>query len=163
MLLLIFFIDLLFWREREYPHNQKIMVFYESCVMFNSRCSASEMQQCFRRMASIVAENRGQMLRIQDLGWRSTAYPVSKPRVGIFFHGRWFSVMFGTHPRAIQQLEEFWNHNSILLRHHTEKTDFFKGYAHRTSYYPTKDATWGYNVENWDAQGVVDERGLPKI
>ncbi|CAD7939853.1 unnamed protein product [Amoebophrya sp. A25] len=65
-------------------------------------------------MASIVAENRGQILRIQDLGWRTTAYPVSKPRVGIFyFHGRRISVMFGTHPRAIQQLEEFWNHNSV--------------------------------------------------
>lgn len=37
----------------------------------------------------------------------------------------------------IGKLTEQWNHDSNLLRHHTEKVDFFKGYKNRSSYYPT--------------------------
>ncbi|CAD7959853.1 unnamed protein product [Amoebophrya sp. A120] len=115
------------------------MVFYETCLFFHSKSHSGDQQALLRKFGQLVAENHGKLLRVKDLGWRSTAYPVSKPRVGIFYHGRWFSVLYGTNPKCIPQLQEFWNHNSILLRHHTEKIDFFKGsfYKPRSTYYPT--------------------------
>eukprot|EP00392_Amoebophrya_sp_AT5.2_P012178 g12273.t1 len=90
------------------------MVFYETCLLFHGKSAMPQQRQLFQRSAQSIAEYGGRILSIKDFGWRSTAYPY-----------------------VIGKLTEQWNHDSNLLRHHTEKVDFFKGYKNRSSYYPT--------------------------
>lgn len=120
---------------RIFRGKSKNMVFYETCLMFHKGCSSEQMRRLLRRSAQVITENRGRVMAVQDLGWRNTAYPCSKPRVGIFHYGRWMSLTYGTSPKAITDLETILNHDNGLLRHITTKTKNWRVLPERTSFY----------------------------
>ena len=100
----------------------------------------------------MINSNSGAVLKMQDLGWRNTAYPVSKPRVGVFHSGKWFSLRYGASPKAMPELQGVFNHCQGVLRHHTEKTQFSE-YMPRGSYYPAPAPGGGSGAARRGAAG----------
>ena len=83
----------------------------------------------------------GSVLRINDYGWRNTAYPVVKARVGKFYIGRWFHMTWGAKPSAVKDINDVFLQNTGVLRFMTTKIRSpYKFYKPRSSFYLTPEA-----------------------
>mmetsp|Transcript_81345 Transcript_81345/g.174107 ORF Transcript_81345/g.174107 Transcript_81345/m.174107 type:complete len:137 (-) Transcript_81345:79-489(-) len=114
------------------------MVFYETTLLLHGKYAARETQLLIREAAKVITERDGSVLRILDMGWRHTAQPVLKKRVGYFFYGRWYCMTWGAHPDAVRDLRDVFQHNTGVLRHITVKIrNPFDMYMPRSTFYPT--------------------------
>mmetsp|Transcript_46406 Transcript_46406/g.92072 ORF Transcript_46406/g.92072 Transcript_46406/m.92072 type:complete len:134 (+) Transcript_46406:77-478(+) len=115
------------------------MVFYETFLMIHGRFPMSDTRLLFKEVSRCIVEREGAVFRIQDLGWRHTAYPVKKKNVGKFHYGRWFMLTWGGPPQTSRELREIAHHNTGVIRHLTQRVDrgkdLFSSTA-RISFYP---------------------------
>merc|ERR1712232_524326 len=85
-----------------------------------------------------MGERDGRVFRILDLGWRHTAQPIRKQKIGDFFYGQWYSMNWGGPPLAVKELQRTFQHSNGILRHMTVRmknhSDMYKP---RNTYYPT--------------------------
>uniref|UniRef100_A0A7S0AKK1 Ribosomal protein S6 n=1 Tax=Pyrodinium bahamense TaxID=73915 RepID=A0A7S0AKK1_9DINO len=113
------------------------MVFYETYLLVHGRFSVHETRLLIREASRAVVERDGAVFRIMDLGWRHTAQPVVKKRVGKFHFGRWYSMTWGGPPTVTLELRDMFQHNTGVLRHITQKLRFPKDTMFpRSTYYP---------------------------
>mmetsp|Transcript_79408 Transcript_79408/g.233316 ORF Transcript_79408/g.233316 Transcript_79408/m.233316 type:complete len:136 (-) Transcript_79408:88-495(-) len=113
------------------------MVFYETFLLIHSRFSVHDSRLLIREASRAIVEREGAVFRILDLGWRHTAQPVVKKRVGKFHFGRWYSMAWGGPPVVTLELKEMLQHNTGVLRHVTTKLKWPKDtFAPRSTYYP---------------------------
>mmetsp|Transcript_9904 Transcript_9904/g.19803 ORF Transcript_9904/g.19803 Transcript_9904/m.19803 type:complete len:136 (+) Transcript_9904:3-410(+) len=113
------------------------MVFYETFLLVHSRFPVHDTRLLIREASRAVVERDGAVFRILDLGWRHTAQPVVKKRVGKFHFGRWYSMTWGGHPAVTYELKEIFQHNTGVLRHLTQKLQWPKDtLTPRSTYYP---------------------------
>ena len=88
-----------------------------------------------------VAKADGSVIKLADYGWRNTAYPIIKPRVGKFYIGRWFHLSFSAKPTAVKNLQDVMLHESNILRFLTTKVSSpNKFYKPRSTFYLTPEA-----------------------
>jgi len=106
--------------------------------MFHNRAPPEAIQNVFKEASKIITRHQGGVVfKVQDLGWRNTAFPVIKPRVGKFFVGRWFQLRFNAAPESVALVQDLFNHNTGILRHIVQKTGKpSQLYCARTSFYP---------------------------
>jgi len=117
------------------------MPIYESFFLISNRVNNQKFQSLAREMSKAVIKNEGAIVRVSDFGWRNTAYPIVKPRVGKFFLGRWFHVVWGGKTSAVKDVQDVMLNNSGVLRFLTTKVESpSKLYKPRSTFYLTPDA-----------------------
>mmetsp|Transcript_17075 Transcript_17075/g.43936 ORF Transcript_17075/g.43936 Transcript_17075/m.43936 type:complete len:137 (-) Transcript_17075:102-512(-) len=113
------------------------MVFYETTLLIRGNFPANEARLLLRESVRTITDQEGSVFRILDLGWRHTAQPVTKPRVGVFHYGRWYVMNWGGPPTAVGELKQTFQYNTGVLRFLTQK---LRGpndmYRPRSTYYP---------------------------
>jgi len=113
------------------------MVFFETHFFVHPLLSSLRRRLLLREVTRVITERDGAVLRIVDLGWRNSAIPIEKPRVGVFFYGRWYNIVWGGHPSVEAELRTTFRHNTGILRHITEKIKSpQKMYRPRKTFYP---------------------------
>ncbi|CAK0824512.1 unnamed protein product [Prorocentrum cordatum] len=114
------------------------MVFYETTFLLHGKYPAEATRLLIREVTRASPAREGCVFRILDLGWRHTAQPVVKKRVGRFFYGRWYAMTWAGPPLVRVEMDETMKHNSGVLRHLTEKLRTPKdAYRPRSTFYPT--------------------------
>jgi len=117
------------------------MVLYESFFLISNRVNNQRFYALTSDIKKAVAGHEGSVLRISDFGWRNTAYTVIKPRVGKFYTGRWFHVVWGAKPQAVKSVQDVLLQNTGVLRFITTKTESpAKFYRPRSTFYLTPEA-----------------------
>ena len=114
---------------------------YESFFLISNRMNTQRFYALTSDITKAVVGHEGAVLRLSDYGWRNTAYPVIKPRVGKFYTGRWFHVVWGAKPPAVKSVQDVLLQNTAVLRSITTKIDSpAKFYRPRSSFYLTPEA-----------------------
>ena len=132
------------------------MVLYESFFLISNRMNNARFQSLTKDLAKAITSNEGAVIKLSDYGWRNTAYPIVKPRVGKFFIGRWFHVVWGGKTSAVKQVGDVLSHNSGVLRLLTTRIkNPEKVYKPRSSFYATPQAYQQITVSEVK-QGPVD-------
>lgn len=117
------------------------MVFYETFFLISNRMNNQRFQALAADITGAIVKNEGSLIRIADYGWRNTAYPVIKPRVGKFYIGRWFHVVWGAQTTAVKGVQDVMLQNSHVLRFLTTKISSpSKLYKPRSTFYLTPEA-----------------------
>ena len=117
------------------------MVFYESFFLVSNRMNSHRFQSLTKDLAKAITNNEGAVIKMHDYGWRNTAYPIIKPRVGKFYLGRWFHVVWGGKTTAVKDVQDVFLHNSQVLRFLTTKVSSpNKFYKPRSTFYLTPEA-----------------------
>jgi ribosomal protein S6 len=132
------------------------MPIYESFFLISNRVNNQKFQSLAREISKAILKNEGAIVRVSDFGWRNTAYPIVKPRVGKFFLGRWFHVVWGGKTAAVKDVQDVLLNNSGVLRFLTTKVaSTTKFYKPRSTFYLTPEAY--QQIINKEArQGPVD-------
>jgi len=132
------------------------MVFYESFFLISNRMNNVRFHALTADVAGAIRKNEGAVISVRDYGWRNTAYPIIKPRVGKFFIGRWFHMVWGAKTSAVKEVQDVLLHNSNVLRLMTTKIQSpYKFYKPRSTFYLTPDAY--QQITNREVrQGPVD-------
>eukprot|EP00927_Polykrikos_kofoidii_P065402 TRINITY_DN61158_c0_g1_i1.p1 TRINITY_DN61158_c0_g1~~TRINITY_DN61158_c0_g1_i1.p1 ORF type:complete len:157 (+),score=11.50 TRINITY_DN61158_c0_g1_i1:67-471(+) len=112
------------------------MVFYESFMLVHGRYPVLEKRLLLREASRVIVDNDGVVFRIIDLGWRHTAQPVRKKRVGVFHYGQWFSFTWGGPPSTVQELSTTCLHSTGVLRFKTTRIDGPANLQTRSTFYP---------------------------
>jgi ribosomal protein S6 len=132
------------------------MVFYESFFLISNRMSKTRFQALTKDVSSAIIQHEGAVISVRDYGWRNTAYPIIKPRVGKFFLGRWFHVVWGAKTSAVREVQDVFLHNSNVLRFMTTKISSpSKFYKPRSTFYLTPEA-YQQNTTHEARHGPVD-------
>mmetsp|Transcript_28379 Transcript_28379/g.80184 ORF Transcript_28379/g.80184 Transcript_28379/m.80184 type:complete len:139 (-) Transcript_28379:69-485(-) len=114
------------------------MVFYETVFLIHNKFAAHDTQLLIREASRAVTEREGCIFRLLDLGWRYTAQPVRKKRVGTFHYGRFYSMTWGGPPLVVPELKHTFLHSTGVLRYITTKIRHPKDlYIPRSTFYPT--------------------------
>ena len=109
--------------------------------MISNRVNNNRFQTLTKDMTNAIVKHEGSVIRINDYGWRNTAYPIVRPRVGKFFIGRWFHVVWGGKTTGVKEVQDVMLHNSGVLRFMTTKVDSpTKFYKPRSTFYLTPEA-----------------------
>lgn len=132
------------------------MVLYESCFLISNRVNNQRFQALTKDIARAVVNHEGAIVKVNDFGWRNTAYPIIKPRVGKFYVGRWFHVVWGGKTSAVKEVQGVFLNNSGVLRFMTTKINSpMKFYKPRSTFYLTPEA-YQQVVNPESRQGPVD-------
>lgn len=132
------------------------MVLYESFFLISNRVNNQRFQSLVKDVTKAVTKNEGAVIRVSDYGWRNTAYPIIKPRVGKFYLGRWFHVVWGAKTTAVKDVKDVLTHNSGVLRSITTKIQSqSRFYKPRSTFYLTPEA-YQQIVPTEAKQGPVD-------
>jgi ribosomal protein S6 len=117
------------------------MVFYETFFLISNRTTNKRFYALSSDIIKAVTSNEGAVIKISDLGWRATAYPIIKPRVGKFYVGRWFHVLWGAKPPAVKSIQDVMLQNTGVLRFMTTRVRSpSKLYRSRSSFFLTPEA-----------------------
>lgn len=117
------------------------MVLYESFLLVSNRMSNQRFHALTRDIAKSITGHEGAIVKINDYGWRNTAYPIVKPRVGKFYLGRWFHIVWGSKPSAVKDVQDVILHNSNVLRSLTTKVKSpARFYKPRSTFYLSPEA-----------------------
>ena len=132
------------------------MVLYESFFLVSNRMNNHRFQSLTKDLAKAITSHEGAVIKVNDYGWRNTAYPIIKPRVGKFYLGRWFHVLWGGKTTAVKEVQDVLIHNSHVLRSLTTKISSpNKFYKPRSTFYLTPEAY--QQITNTEVrQGPVD-------
>uniref|UniRef100_A0A3B0NGT8 Ribosomal protein S6, putative n=1 Tax=Theileria annulata TaxID=5874 RepID=A0A3B0NGT8_THEAN len=90
------------------------MVLYESFLLFSKLANREEISTIVSHISKLANTYHGLVLNTQDLGLR-----INKPRVGVFWYGRYYYVAFAANPKIVPNLHKLYNSNSNILRHTT--------------------------------------------
>ena len=132
------------------------MPIYESFFLISNRVTNQKFQSLAREISKAVTKTDGAIIRVSDFGWRNTAYPIVKPRLGKFYLGRWFHIVWGGKTTAVKDVQDVMLNNTGVLRFLTTKvaspTKFYKP---RSTFYLTPEAY--QQITNAEVkQGPVD-------
>lgn len=117
------------------------MVFYETFFLINNRMTSQRLASLTKDVTSAIAKSEGSVIRLADYGWRNTAYPIIKPRVGKFYIGRWFHLTWCAKTTAVKEVQDVMLHESNVLRFLTTKVSSpSKFYKPRSTFYLTPEA-----------------------
>ena len=131
-------------------------MFYETFFMINNRMNNHRFRSLAVDVNKAIRNNEGMMIRFQDYGWRNTAYPIVKPRVGKFYIGRWFHVTWGARPDGVKAVNDVLVHNSNVIRFITTKIkNPSQFYRDRSTHYLSPEA-YQHMVPAEQRQGPVD-------
>jgi ribosomal protein S6 len=132
------------------------MVLYESFFLVSNRLNNQRFQSLVKDFTQAVGKHDGTVINIADYGWRNTAYPIVKPRLGKFFIGRWFHVTWGSKSTGVKEVQDVLLHNTGVLRFMTTKISSpGKFYKPRSTFYLTPEA-YQQIVPTEARQGPVD-------
>ena len=132
------------------------MVLYESFFLISNRVNNQRFYALASDLKKAIINHEGSMLRINDYGWRNTAYPIIKPRVGKFYVGRWFHATWGAKPSAVKDVQDVFLQNTGVLRFMTTKIRSpNKFYKPRSTFYLTPEA-YQQITQTEVRQGPVD-------
>ena len=132
------------------------MVFYESFFLISNRMNNHRLQALTKDVARAITKNEGAVISVRDYGWRNTAYPIIKPRVGKFYIGRWFHLVWGAKTTAVKEVQEVFLNNSNVLRFMTTKiASPSKFYKPRSTFYLSPEAYQQITTKE-ARQGPVD-------
>ena len=132
------------------------MVLYESFFLISNRVNNHRFQALAKDISKAIVKNEGAVVKISDYGWRNCAYPIIRPRVGKFYIGRWFHVLWGGKTTAVKDVQEVFSQNSGVLRSLTTKiASPAKFYRPRSTFYLTPEA-YQQITQNEVKQGPVD-------
>lgn len=92
------------------------MVLYESYVALNRHITKEDVKNLMKNFHFILKKHNGNILSINDLGWRKFAFVVKKPKVGSFYFGRFYCISFYSNSKSIKELNEFYRSNTYVLR-----------------------------------------------
>ncbi len=85
---------------------------YELGVIFNPEVSEEQTRSLLDRIEQIVANNGGQVVRVNQWGRRRLAYPIERHRDGIYV----FIDMILT-PETVSEIERTLKVSEVVLRH----------------------------------------------
>ncbi len=124
--------------------------------MISNRVTNQRFQSLVKDLSNAIAKHDGAVINIADYGWRNTAYPIVKPRVGKFFLGRWLHVTWGAKTTGVREVQDVLLHNTGVLRFMTTKVAApSKLYKPRSTFYLTPEA-YQQIVPAEARQGPVD-------
>ncbi|EDO06064.1 Ribosomal protein S6 family protein [Babesia bovis T2Bo] len=97
------------------------MVFYESYLLFSKHITNEDIAALVSHISKLATINHGILLRTQDLGLRYTSHRVQKPRLGLFWYGKYYYVALAANPKVVPGLHKLYNSNEHILRHMTQR------------------------------------------
>lgn len=77
--------------------------FYEKMVLLLPSLSEDEVKEAVNRISSVITDNEGEILKIDNWGKRKLAYKLNKQTMGYYV-----LFIFKAPPRAIKALEDFY-------------------------------------------------------
>ncbi|SBT78305.1 mitochondrial ribosomal protein S6-2 precursor, putative [Plasmodium ovale] len=92
------------------------MVLYESYIALNKHIKKDDVKNLMKNFHFIVNKYNGNIISINDLGWRKFAFCIKKPKVGTFHFGRFYCITFYSNSKSIKDLNEFFHSNTFILR-----------------------------------------------
>ncbi|KAK1442534.1 hypothetical protein BgAZ_300520 [Babesia gibsoni] len=97
------------------------MVFYESYLLLSRHITVEEINSLVSHIAKLASSHHGLVLRTQDLGLRYTSHRVQKPRVGLFWYGKYYYIAIAANPKVVPGLHKLYNSHEHILRHMTQR------------------------------------------
>ncbi|KYN96226.1 putative mitochondrial ribosomal protein S6-2 precursor [Plasmodium gaboni] len=92
------------------------MVLYESYISLNKHIKKDDVRNLMKNFNYIINKHNGNVISINDLGWRKFAFCIKKPKVGTFHFGRFYCITFYSNSQSIKDLNEFFHSNTYVLR-----------------------------------------------
>ncbi|MEN2986254.1 MAG: 30S ribosomal protein S6 [Thermodesulfovibrionaceae bacterium] len=77
--------------------------FYEKVVLLVPNLSEEELQSCLKKISSVIEENGGEILKIENWGKKRLAYKLNKQRMGYYV-----LFLFKAPSSAIMNIENFY-------------------------------------------------------
>ncbi len=77
--------------------------FYEKVILLLPTLSEEEVQEAVKKISSIITDNGGEILKIDNWGKRKLAYKLNKQNTGYYV-----LFLFKAPPSAIKKMEEFY-------------------------------------------------------
>ncbi len=91
---------------------------YELMVIFTPVLSEDEFKNSCKKLAGFVAENGGQVVKENQWGLRSLAYPIEKKTTGMYL-----VLEFSIAAEMISKFEVMMNRDENIMRHMTNRLD----------------------------------------
>ena len=92
------------------------MVLYETTIIIDSMLKPEDIQNLRERILSFIANNGGEIVKVEEWGKRRLAYEIKKKQYGFYLH-----VRFKSPPALIALLEKEYRLNESILRYLTVK------------------------------------------
>jgi ribosomal protein S6 len=116
------------------------MPFYETYFMIHRKVTTEALKSILTDTTKAITRDGGAVFKFRDFGWRHSGYMMRKSGFGQFHYGRWFQLMWGGNPAALDRINDIMRHNTGVSRFMNTKiekpTDM---YSERSSYYQSPD------------------------
>ncbi|SCM04802.1 Ribosomal protein S6, putative [Plasmodium chabaudi chabaudi] len=91
------------------------MVLYESYIALNKHIKKDDVKNLMKIFHFIVNKYNGNIISINDLGWRKFAFCIKKPKVGTFYFGRFYCITFYSNSKNIRDLNELFHSTNLTI------------------------------------------------
>ncbi|EAA19061.1 ribosomal protein S6 [Plasmodium yoelii 17X] len=91
------------------------MVLYESYIALNKHIKKDDVKNLMKNFHFIVNKYNGNIISINDLGWRKFAFCIKKPKVGTFYFGRFYCITFYSNSKSIKDLNELFHKANFVI------------------------------------------------
>ncbi|OGW41119.1 MAG: 30S ribosomal protein S6 [Nitrospirae bacterium RBG_13_39_12] len=88
------------------------MNIYENIIIFNAALTDEEADAAVIKIKEIIAEQGGEVLKIDVWGRRKLAYEIKKQKKGLYVF-----LIYKTAPVAIKKIEEFYKVSDAVLKY----------------------------------------------
>lgn len=117
------------------------MPFYESYFLVHKKATNQALRSLLSDGTASISKGGGSVFKFRDFGWRHTGYMLRKSGVGQFHYGRWFQLLWGGHPSAVEALNDLFRHNTSIGRFITFKIDRpSELYSERSTFFKAPEA-----------------------
>jgi small subunit ribosomal protein S6 len=94
------------------------MNIYENIVILNAALADEEAEAAITKIKEIVADQGGEVLKIDNWGRKKLAYEIKKQKKGLYI-----LLLYKTPPATIKKLEEFYKVFDAVLKYSILKLD----------------------------------------
>ncbi|CAD2100762.1 mitochondrial ribosomal protein S6-2 precursor, putative [Plasmodium vinckei brucechwatti] len=91
------------------------MILYEYYIALNKHIKKDDVKNLMKNFHFIVNKYNGNIISINDLGWRKFAFCIKKPKVGTFYFGRFYCITFYSNSKSIRDLNELFHSANFTI------------------------------------------------
>ena len=84
---------------------------YESVIIMSSTTNEDERKNILEKIKQIIVENNGEIIEIQEIGFKKLAYEIKKNRDGYYL-----VIVFSTDSNVVAEVERYYRLTESIIK-----------------------------------------------